>query len=298
MHYKLLFTEQWAELPVLQQVSTSCLFYTWNCIYVNPSLPICPNLPSSRCARQCPHIHSLHLRFYSCPGNRFICIIFLNSTYVLMMVFWKKMMKVMGIMVMIVIGGDEGMMVVVAMMFLMWLYLNSWHWKRSSSLNYVWPPYFLHISPFSWLPLAHPCLFVCMNNVFPPIFFSPSSLSFPSLMCHTFSPKRLPLLPNWSLCFTVWLLLPSTTLNPFSTWQSEWSWESINHILLLPVYLHLGKNTWKTNFLSISYKTLHDVTQLCSLALCYSALWPPSSSHTLISSDLWTIQVFINLCAC
>jgi len=29
------------------------------------------------------------------------------------------MMKVMGIMVMIVIGGDEGMMVVVAMMFLM-----------------------------------------------------------------------------------------------------------------------------------------------------------------------------------
>ena len=142
----------------------------------------------------------------------------------------------MGIMVMIVIGGDEGMMVVVAMMFLMWLYPNSWHWKRSSSLNYVWPPYFLHISPFSWLPLAHPCLFVCMNNIFPPI-FSPSSLSFPSLMCHTFSPKRLPLLPNWSLCFTVWLLLPSTTLNPFSTWQSEWSWESINHILLLPVYL-------------------------------------------------------------
>ena len=31
----------------------------------------------------------------------------------------KNYMKVMGIMVMIVIGGDEGMMVVVAMMFLM-----------------------------------------------------------------------------------------------------------------------------------------------------------------------------------
>ena len=72
--------------PVSQFVPTS-LFYTWNCIYANPSLPICPNLPSSPCACQCPHIHSLCLCFYSCPGNRFICIIFLNSTYVLMTVF-------------------------------------------------------------------------------------------------------------------------------------------------------------------------------------------------------------------
>ena len=179
--------------------------------------------------------------FQSCPGNRFICIIFLNSTYVLMTVFWKKVMKVMGIMVMIVIGGDEGMTVVVAVMFLVWLHPYGWRWKRSSSLSCVLPPYFLHISPFSWLPLAHPCLSVCLNNVFPPVYFSPSSLSFPSLMCHDFSPKRLPLLPNWSLCFKVWLLLPSTTLNPFSVWQSEWSWKSKNHILLLPVYLHLEK---------------------------------------------------------
>ena len=168
MHYKLLFTEQWAELPVLQQVSTSCLFYTWNCIYVNPSLPICPNLPSSRCARQCPHIQSLHLRFYSCPGNRFICIIFLNSTYVLMTVFWKKMMKVMGIMVMIVIGGDEGMMVVVAMMFLMWLYQihdtgkDQVPWTMSGlHIFYTFPPFpgFLLLIPaflYVWTMSSHP----------------------------------------------------------------------------------------------------------------------------------------------
>ena len=206
----------------------------------------------------------------------------------------------MGIMVMIVIGGDEGMTVVVAVMFLVWLHPYGWRWKRSSSLSCVLPPYFLHISPFSWLPLAHPCLSVCLNNVFPPVYFSPSSLSFPSLMCHDFSPKRLPLLPNWSLCFKVWLLLHSTTLNPFSVWQSEWSWKSKNHILLLPVYLHLEKKktkNMKSKFISISYKTLQDGTQLCSLTLCYSALWPLSSSHTLISSDLWTIQVFFNLCA-
>ena len=108
MHYKLLFTEQWAALPVLHQVPTSCLFHTWKYIYVNSSLPVCPNLPSSPCARPCPHAPSLQLHVYSCPGNRFTCIIFLNSTYVLMTVFWKKMMKVMGMMVMIVIGGDEG----------------------------------------------------------------------------------------------------------------------------------------------------------------------------------------------
>ena len=31
--------------------------------------------------RPCPHVHSLHLRLYSCPANRFICTIFLDSTY-------------------------------------------------------------------------------------------------------------------------------------------------------------------------------------------------------------------------
>ena len=29
----------------------------------------------------CPHVRSLCLPFYSCPANRFICTIFLDSTY-------------------------------------------------------------------------------------------------------------------------------------------------------------------------------------------------------------------------
>ena len=36
--------------------------------------PILPFLP-------CPHVRSLHLHLYSCPANRFICTIFLDSTY-------------------------------------------------------------------------------------------------------------------------------------------------------------------------------------------------------------------------
>ena len=34
-----------------------------------------PPLPS-------PHVHSLHLYLYFCPSNRFICTIFLDSTYI------------------------------------------------------------------------------------------------------------------------------------------------------------------------------------------------------------------------
>ena len=63
---------------VIQQVPTSYLFYTWQCRYVNPNLSIHPTPPS---LFPCPHIHSLQLRLYSCPANRFIYTIFLDSTY-------------------------------------------------------------------------------------------------------------------------------------------------------------------------------------------------------------------------
>ena len=64
---------------VLQQLPTSCLFYTWQCIYLRPTLPVHPTLPFPTL---CPHICSLCLCLYSCLGNRFICIIFLDSIYI------------------------------------------------------------------------------------------------------------------------------------------------------------------------------------------------------------------------
>ena len=55
-----------------QQASTSRLFYTWQCIYVNPSLPIRPTpFPLTLCLL----VRSLRLHFYSYFANRFICTI-------------------------------------------------------------------------------------------------------------------------------------------------------------------------------------------------------------------------------
>lgn len=50
----------------------------------------------------------------------------------------------------------------------------------------------------------------------------------------------------------------------------------------------------KNSLLSISYKAHHDGTPLCHVLLRQCALCPASSSHTVISSDLWTIQEFIS----
>ena len=67
---------RWMKLLLLllsHFVPTSYLFYICQGTYV--SLPVF--FPTS-----CPHICSLCLCFYSCPANRFICIIFLDSTYI------------------------------------------------------------------------------------------------------------------------------------------------------------------------------------------------------------------------
>ena len=65
----------WASCTI-QQLPTSCLFYTWWCIYSSHSpSSSTPFLPL------CPHICSLHL--HSCPANRFICTITLDSTHAL-----------------------------------------------------------------------------------------------------------------------------------------------------------------------------------------------------------------------
>ena len=50
------------------------------CIYVDPDLPIpLPSLPPT--TAPCLHVHSPHLRLSSCPGNRFICTVFLDSPH-------------------------------------------------------------------------------------------------------------------------------------------------------------------------------------------------------------------------
>ena len=67
----------------IQQVLISHPFYTHQCIHVNPNLPIHPTAtpPPTTFPPWCPYVCSLHLCLNFCPANRFICTIFLGSTY-------------------------------------------------------------------------------------------------------------------------------------------------------------------------------------------------------------------------
>ena len=67
----------------IQQVLISYPFYTHQCIYVNPNLPIhhTTTTPTTTFPLWCPYVCSLHLCHNLCPANRFICTIFLSSTY-------------------------------------------------------------------------------------------------------------------------------------------------------------------------------------------------------------------------
>ena len=51
-----------------------CLFHTWRCVYVSPTLPTHPTQPFAPCVHTC-------LSLYSCPADRFISTIFLECTY-------------------------------------------------------------------------------------------------------------------------------------------------------------------------------------------------------------------------
>ena len=69
-HHKALSWAPWT----VQQLSINYLFYTWQCIYFNPSSPYIPPTP-------CLHTSILYMCLYSYPANRFIGTIFLDSTY-------------------------------------------------------------------------------------------------------------------------------------------------------------------------------------------------------------------------
>ena len=87
-----IITEHQAEFPVLcsnfPQLSILHLYYIYMCVYVcvctylyvSTNFPICPTLPFTPL---CLHVCSILLCLYSSLGNRFICTIFLGSTYML-----------------------------------------------------------------------------------------------------------------------------------------------------------------------------------------------------------------------
>ena len=80
-------TEYRAELPVLYSSFPRTIYFTYDYIYIhtyiythtyqsyslNSSHPLLPPL--------CPQVHSLYLCLYSCPANRVISTIFLDSIY-------------------------------------------------------------------------------------------------------------------------------------------------------------------------------------------------------------------------
>ena len=74
----LVSTVQRSGVPcAIQQVLISYLFYTYQCIHVNPSLPIHPTTTPRPPAflAWCPYVCSLHLCLYFCLANGFVCTI-------------------------------------------------------------------------------------------------------------------------------------------------------------------------------------------------------------------------------
>lgn len=141
----------------------------------------------------------------------------------ILMVFSMKMMKarvamtmrmaakMMTIMVMLTVGDGEGggwwwqlvtttMMVGgVAVMFLVWFIFLSVTGEKKDKGPWI-------VSCFHILYTCSPflgCLLIraLLENAFLHIFSSPSEWSFPSWMCHHFSPKWRWQHPHWRLCF-------------------------------------------------------------------------------------------------
>ena len=77
-------TEYQGEFPVqYSSFPTGYLFHAQPCIYVNATLLAHPTLSFTLC----PQVSSPCLYLYSCPANRFICTIFLDSIYTIFIQF-------------------------------------------------------------------------------------------------------------------------------------------------------------------------------------------------------------------
>ena len=69
---------RWAELPVVYSSFPLAVYVIHGGVYVNPPLSVCPTLPSPLMST---NPFSMSVCFYSCPANRLIHTIFLDSTY-------------------------------------------------------------------------------------------------------------------------------------------------------------------------------------------------------------------------
>ena len=78
MEGKLLFFEFY--FFIQQVLIINYLFYTYQCIHVNPNLLVHPTTPPPAFSPWCPYMCPLHLCLYFCLANWFIYNIFLDST--------------------------------------------------------------------------------------------------------------------------------------------------------------------------------------------------------------------------
>ena len=68
-------TEHWVEFPVLHRRFSLVIYFIHSSVYM--SVPVSQLIPPPFS----PSIRSLRLRLYFCFANKFICTIFLDSTY-------------------------------------------------------------------------------------------------------------------------------------------------------------------------------------------------------------------------
>ena len=77
----LVITEQWAELLVLYSRFPLAIYFTDGNVYISVLI----FHSSHPCLLPlCPHVCSVCLCFYSCPTNKFICTLLLDSTYMIL----------------------------------------------------------------------------------------------------------------------------------------------------------------------------------------------------------------------
>ena len=71
-----------AGFPVLYGSFPLAMYFTYGSVYMWYYFL---NLPQPFLPPLCPQVHSLHLRLYSCPTNKLICTIFLDSIHIINM---------------------------------------------------------------------------------------------------------------------------------------------------------------------------------------------------------------------